>query len=183
MQNRNGTRRNNSPLLYRSLSTRRCSYPTYIMLINSPTPIPIKRQYLGNDVCMSLVTSGRAVPLPPLVDNIADTLYWLQGINSLMHLRCIYNSVAKNLLRVCIVDEAHIHPFDAHYHLALIATYALIQMNFRHPEHNHNNILAAVPSYLELRWGQGINLVPFRDIIIDIYAYLTECKYYIFYIL
>ena len=60
-----------------------------------------------------------------------------------MHLRCIYNSVATNLLRVCIVDEAHIHPFDAHYQLALIATYALIQMNFRHPEHNHNNILAA----------------------------------------
>jgi hypothetical protein len=68
------------------------------------------------------------------------------------------------------VDEAHIHPFDAHYQLALIATYALIQTNFRHPEHNHNNILAAVPSCLELRWGQGINLVPFRDITIDIYA-------------
>jgi hypothetical protein len=56
------------------------------------------------------VASGRAVPLPPLVNDIADTLYWLQDIESPMHLRCIYNVVARNLLRVCILDEEHNHP-------------------------------------------------------------------------
>ena len=176
MENQDGNVRNNNPVLYRSLSTRRCSYPNYIILINLPTPIPIKRQSLGNDVCLSLVTLGRALPLPPLVDDIADTLYWLQDVNSPVHLRCIYNIVAKNLLRVCILDEAHIHPLDAHYRLALLATYVLIQTHV-HPAHDdYNYFLTSVPSYFELRWGHRLNLVPFRDIITDIYAYLTECK-------
>jgi hypothetical protein len=66
-------------------------------------------------MCLSLVTSGHAVPLPPLVDGIADTLCWLQDFNSRMHLQCIYNVVALTLLQVCISDEVHIHPLDAYY--------------------------------------------------------------------
>jgi hypothetical protein len=69
-----------------ALFTRLCSYPMYIILINSPTPIPIKRQSLGNDVCLLLLSSGCAYSLPPLVDNITDTLYWLQDFNSPVHL-------------------------------------------------------------------------------------------------
>jgi hypothetical protein len=173
--------RNNTPLLYTSLSTRRCSYPNYIMLLNATTPIPIKRQILGNDVCLSLVTSGRAVPLPPLVDDIADTLSWLQEINSPMHLRCIYNAVSFNLLRVCILDEAHIHPLDAHYELALIATDILIQTHF--PAEFDGNIIAWVSSHLDFCWGHHrLHLVPFSTIIRDIYAYLNEvCKYNLFF--
>jgi hypothetical protein len=93
------------------------------MLLHATTPIPIKRQILGNDFCSSMITLGCDVPLPPLVDDIADTMCWLHNINSPMHLRCIYNVVAKNLLRVCIMDEENIHPFDAHHQLAVITTY------------------------------------------------------------
>ena len=142
------------------------------MLLNATTPIPIKRQILGNDVCSSLITSGRAVPLPPLVEDIADTLYWLQEIESPMHLRCIYNVVARNLLRVCILDEEHIHPLDAHRHLAVIATYVLVRTHIN-PIHDPT-ILPLVSSYIEFRWGQQIHLVHFKNIISEMYAYVSE---------
>jgi hypothetical protein len=76
------------PLLYRSLSTRRASYPQYIMLKNGDTPIAINRRYLGNDNCMALLLSGHAVAVPPMVNDIADALYWLQNILSPPLLRC-----------------------------------------------------------------------------------------------
>jgi hypothetical protein len=53
--------------------------------------------------------------LPPIVDDVADFLYWLQDVNSPMHLRCIYNAFATNLLRVCCKNDKHIHPLDAHF--------------------------------------------------------------------
>ncbi len=167
-----GIDNNNILLLYHSLSTRCRSYPKYVMLINSMMPIPIKRQNLGDDVCSSLIASGRAVPLPPLVNDIADTLYWLQDIESPMHLRCIYNVVARNLLRVCILDEEHIHPLDAHRRLALIATYVLIRTHI-YPAHDPT-FLTTISSYLEFRWGQQIRLVHFKDTIKEMYAYISE---------
>jgi hypothetical protein len=85
------------------------------MLRNGATPIPIKRQHLGNENCAALVASGYAAVVPPIIDDIADFLYWLQELDLPMHLRCIYNVVARNLLRVCIEDEEHIHPFQAHH--------------------------------------------------------------------
>jgi hypothetical protein len=68
---------NPAPLLYCSLSTRGCSYPIYILLRCSRMPNLIKRQFLVNQICSALITSGRAVAVPPLVDDIADALIWL----------------------------------------------------------------------------------------------------------
>jgi hypothetical protein len=172
MQHQTSKNNNNVPLLYRTLSTRHCSYPKYIMLINSMTPIPIKGQNLGDDVCSSLIASGRAAPLPPLVDDITDTLYWLQEIESPMHLQCIYNVVARNLLRVCIMDEEHIHPLDAHRQLTLRATHVLVH-NHINPAH-YGNILPIVSSFLEFCWGQQIHLFNFKSIITEMYAFLSE---------
>ncbi len=153
-------------LLYRPLSTRRCSYPKFIMLRNGATPIPIKRQHLGNDNCAALVASGHAVSVPPIINNIADFLYRLQELDSSIHLRCIYNIVAKNLMRVCIEDEDHIHPFQAHLRLAITSGSILINNHFR------QTIIQSLPSvrgYLESQWGERISLIPFKDIIIDFY--------------
>jgi hypothetical protein len=52
----------------------------------------------------------------------------------------------------------------------------LIQTHIHPAYHDHNSFVASVPSYFELRWGHRLNLVNFRDIIIDVYAYLIECK-------
>ncbi len=57
------------------------------MLINLMMPIPIK----SDDVCSSLIASGHAVPLPPLVDDIADPVLVTgnQIANaSAVHLQC-----------------------------------------------------------------------------------------------
>ena len=95
------------------------------MLINGQTPILINQCYLGNDNCMALLLSGHAVSHPLMVNDIADALYWLQVVNSLLALWCTDNIIVKNLLQVCVVDEDHIHPLQVHYELAEFATYVL----------------------------------------------------------
>jgi hypothetical protein len=62
-----------------------------------------------------------------------------------------YVRASINLLQVCILDEAQIHPLDAHYRLALMPTHVLIQTHF--PADFDGNILTWVSSYLELCWG------------------------------
>jgi len=174
---RDGIDNNNIPLLYQPLSTRRRSYPKYVMLINSMRPFPFKRHNLGDDVCSSLIASGRVVPLPPLVNDIADTLYWLQDIECPMYLQCIYNVIPRNLLRVCILGEEHIPPLDAHRRLALIATYVLIRTNV-YPAHvnpaHDPTFLTTISSYLEFRWGRKIRFVHFKDVITEMYAYISK---------
>jgi len=59
---------------------------------------------------MALLLSGHAVSHPLMVNDIADALYWLQVVNSLLALWCTDNIIVKNLLQVCVVDEDHIHP-------------------------------------------------------------------------
>jgi hypothetical protein len=74
------------------------------------------------------------------------------------------------------MDEAHIHPLDAHYWLALLATNVLIETHINPAFHGHNSVAASLPSYFELRWGRQLNLVHFREIMIDLYSYLIGCK-------
>jgi len=63
------------------------------------------KYFCGNDDCMALISSGHAVSLPPIVNDDADALYWLQAIDSPMVLQSVSNVLAYHLLRVCIVDE------------------------------------------------------------------------------
>jgi len=149
------------PLLYRSLSTRRASYPTYIMIKNGDRPVAINRHFLGNENCMALLLSGHAVAVPPMVNDIADALYWLQDILSPPLLRCTHNVIAKNLLRVCIVDEDHIHPFDAHFKLAMIAVHVLFNTHWNEVE------ISTIRIYVELRWGREISIVKFKDVLLQ----------------
>jgi len=140
------------------------------MLKNGDTPIPIKRHYLGNDNCNALVLSGHAVTLPPMVDDIADALYWLHGIFSPPLLRCTHSVIAKNLLRVCIVDEEHIHPFEAHLKLGMIAIHVLFNTHW-----NELPVLA-IRSYVELRWGQEISSVGFKRALLQAAIDLNHLK-------
>jgi hypothetical protein len=151
----------NIPLPYHSLSTRRASYPNYIMLKNGDMPIPIKQRYLGNNSCNSLVLSGHAVALPPIVDDVADALYWLQGVFSPPLLRCTHNVITKNLLRVCIVDEEHIHPLEAHFILATIAVHVLFNT------HWNELPVSAIRDYVDLRWGREISSAKFKSVLLQ----------------
>jgi hypothetical protein len=154
-------RNHDPPLLYRSLSTRRASYPTYIMIKNGDRPVAINRRFLGNENCMALLLSGHAVAVPPMVNDIADALYWLQDFLSPPVLRCTQNVIAKNLLRVCIVDEEHIHPFDAHFKLAIFAVHVLFYTHWNELE------ISAIRIYVEQRWGQEISSVEFKSVLLQ----------------
>ncbi len=109
------------PLLYRPLCTRRSSYPKYIILINGGSPIPVRHGVLGHEISSALVNSGRAKDVPPVVDDIAETLCWLLEARSPIPLQCIFNMISSHLLRVCDIRTHHIHPFKAHFKLAAIA--------------------------------------------------------------
>jgi hypothetical protein len=139
------------------------------MLKNGVTPVPINRHYLGNDNCMALLLSGHAVVVPPMVNDIADALYWLQEMDSPVPLRCTYNVVARNLIRVCINDDEHIHPFEAHSRLAILATFILLQTYFAQDDCTS---LASATAYLEARWGNRLSLNHFKSILIDAYENL-----------
>jgi hypothetical protein len=116
----NNTNNNSIPLLYCPLSTQRASYPKYIKLKNGQTPIPINQHYLGNNTCMVLLSSEQAVSLPPIINDVADALYWLQDVYLPMVLRSTYNVLTYHLLHVCILNEQHIHPSDTQFWLAAI---------------------------------------------------------------
>lgn len=66
------------PLIYTPLTTRRCSYPRWIIIKGSPLPIPVQRATIGNDVCLALLSAQRAVEVPAYLDNVMDSLGWLQ---------------------------------------------------------------------------------------------------------
>jgi hypothetical protein len=139
------------------------------MLKNGLPPVPINRRYLGNDNCMALLLSGHAVALPPMVNDIADALYWLQEIDSPVPLRCTYDIVAKNLLRVCINDDEHIHPYEAHSWLAIFATFILLRTYFSLDD---STSLASARAYLEACWGNRLSVNPFKIVLLDAYENL-----------
>jgi len=58
--NRHQQQENPAPLLYSSLSTRRSSYLTRLLIVSSPTPDVIKRTDLGNEISQLLISSNRA---------------------------------------------------------------------------------------------------------------------------
>jgi hypothetical protein len=100
--------------------------------------------------------------LSKIINDIADFLYWLQELYLPMHLRCIYYVVAKNLICVCIEDEDHIHPFQAHHRLMAI-TYGCVLINY----HFWYTIIKSGPSMRgdhESQWGERLSLVPFNNI-------------------
>jgi hypothetical protein len=110
-----------------------------------------------------VVASGHTVELPPMVNDVADTLYWLQDVNLPMHLCCVYNILAKNLLWFGIMDDDHIHPSLAHFQLEVVSCFVLIM---HLGLSNDRFLLPSIKGYLERRWGDQLILVPFRNIIL-----------------
>jgi hypothetical protein len=144
------------------------------MLRNGLSPIPLKRQHLGNENCAALLASGHAIALPPIVNDIADALYWLQATESPAPLRSIYHYISFNLMRVCVIDGSHIHPLEAHYRLALISAVVMLKTIF---ENCVTQSIEDIKAYFENRWGERLSVVPFKDVILDFYNYCLMRKY------
>lgn len=161
-----------APLLYTSLSTRRSSFPSWLLIISSPTPHVIKRSDLGNEVSELLINSNRALQVPPLVNDIAESMQWLLT-QAPVPLSYCYRAVAVNLLFVCdFTGEYHIYPYDAHLKIAMVCMNKLVY-SFLHRE---VVVVAneAVTNYLTNRWGDRIHLVGFQRILLDAYNYLLQ---------
>jgi hypothetical protein len=108
------------PLLYEALTTRSFSYPTYILLKSHLIPFVINHIELGNSICEALVSLNHAVPVPPLVNNVDNTLRWILA-EAPLPIWCSYPVVAISLYHVCVITNKHIHPFQAHFELRMIA--------------------------------------------------------------
>jgi hypothetical protein len=170
------------PLLYRPLRTRRSSYPKYVILVNAGCPIPVKHSILGHEVSVALVNSGRAFEVPPIVDDIAETICWLLEPASQLPIRCIFNSMASSLLRVCDRRTHHIHPLEAHFKLAAIAGCIIGRTYFGADVMDPEFVYDRVSQYLGVIWGEReIVYVHFKRVIQDLYVNMSNlfrCKYF-----
>jgi hypothetical protein len=156
------------PLVYHPLSTRCSSYPKYIMLMNHPTPFPLRCSVLGNQMSRTLITFGCAYKLPTLVNDIADAFCWLLDPYSPIPLCCIYNVIAK--LRTCIIGNNHISPFEAHFKLAVFAGCIIARAYFCNEGTYDCVIYPKIKNYLESRWRHdSISSVLFKAALIDLY--------------
>ena len=160
------------PLLYSSLSTRRSTFPTWLLINSSPTPHVVKRSDLGNEVSQLLISSSRAQQIPPLVNDIAASLQWLLEAAPIPLAYC-YSPVAVNLQFVCSFDDInHIHPLDAHLTIAIVCMNHVLYIFF--PPLVVGEAVNAVKYYLASRWGDRIHLVGFQLILLDGYQFLKR---------
>jgi hypothetical protein len=103
-----------APLLYSSLMTQRSSYPTWVLVVNSPFPHVIRRNDLGNEVAQLLLSLNHAFEVPPSVNNIDAVMPWLLK-SAPIPLSYCYKSVVINLRLVCDSHgDNHIRPIDTH---------------------------------------------------------------------
>jgi hypothetical protein len=87
-ENSKGTGNLLPPFIYCPLSTRHSSYPAWVMFKSSPTPILIKTSNLGNNnAVQGLLGSDQILPVPPIVNDMAEALPWLLEVNAL---QCFY---------------------------------------------------------------------------------------------
>ena len=158
------------PLLYEALTTRSSSYPTYILLKSHPIPFVIQHSELGNSIYEALVSSNRAVPVPPLVNDVADALSWILA-EAPLPIRCSYPVVAISLYHVCVITDTHIHPFQAHFELTMIAMSCVLRSFLAS---QYDGAILLVKSFLSNRWGHRISLVPFKELLLESFEYITE---------
>ena len=165
------------PLLYSSLSTRRSTYPTWILLTSMPIPTVIKRSDVGHDLCQDLLSSSRAIAVPPIVNDIAESLPWLLW-EAPFPLMVSYPTIAINLRYVCdFNNNAHINPDDAHYQLTMLAMKNIV-LSFLPAQ--HDRAMMMLRFYLGDRWGHRISFAGFQHLLLDSYYYLINVSIYFF---
>jgi hypothetical protein len=164
---------NRVPLLFSSLSTRQSSYPTWLVILSTPSPHVIKRSDLGNEVADLLLLSYRTFPVPPMVNDIASALSWLVDTGPTPLFLCCYKAIARNLLYICEGNSYHyIHPVDAHQTIALICMNSLLYDCY--PRDIIETAYEAVREYITTRWGDRIQYAGFSNLLSDSYMFIKR---------
>jgi len=158
------------PLLYSSLTTRRSSYPTWLLIKSSPIPNVVRRMDLGNEAAQVLLSSNRALEVPPIVDDIAATLPWLLRSAPFPLLSC-YMPIAVNLqFAADCQGDYHIHPFEAHLKISIVCMKQMLFNYFSDPVSVVSN--QVIQDYVADRWGNQIQYVGFQNILLDLLEYV-----------
>lgn len=161
------------PFYFSSLSTRRSRYPIWLVIRSTPAPQVMKRSELGNEVTEILIHSNRALPVPPLVNDIASALSWLVDTAPTPLLLCCYRLIARNLLFVCDVNcNHHIHPVVAHQIIALLCMASILFDCY--PREIYAAAYEAVRAFITMRWGDRIQFAGFRNILSEGYMFVKS---------
>jgi hypothetical protein len=161
-----------TPLLYSSMSTRRSSFPSWILIRSSPMPHIIRRSDLSNEATRLLISSGRALQVPPQVNDIAESLSWLMTSDAPVPLRSCFRGISVGLGLVCDFESsAHIHPLDAHLKIAAIAMNNMMA-EFCPTFHSEAN--GIIMLYMHSRWGNQLSFVGFKRLLLDCYLYVRS---------
>ena len=69
-----------APSIYRHLTTRRRTYPTWILLLGGRDAgvVPLRRSELGNEFTDMLLSSGKALIVHAKMDDIIEGVLWLK---------------------------------------------------------------------------------------------------------
>jgi hypothetical protein len=134
--------------------------------------MPINRIDIGNAICEALLSLNRAVQVPPTVNDIAEALTWILW-EAPHPLVCGYPAIAKALYRVCVINNNHIHPNEAHFILTMIAGANVLSANLRDQD-GFDIAMGFLERYLNDSYGQRIRYIGFKQLVLDSYTFLSE---------
>jgi hypothetical protein len=171
-QQRRHTPQDPAPLIYTSLSTHRSSYPTWVLIKSSPTPHIVRRSDLGNEATELLFSMNRAVQVPPLVNDVAESLDWLVHSVPLPLAYC-RRTIIVCLEEVCDFNSrSHIHLLNAHFSIMMVAMSTVLDNFF--PASVTDEAKEVTRDYMLMRWGNNrMHLVGFRNILLECYHFIN----------
>ncbi len=142
-----------SPLILTSLSTRRRSYPKWILISSFPLPTPVLCSSIGDDVCDSLLSCHCAIVVPPSMNHVADSLIWILNGAPFPFASC-YHTVVKELYQWCQAGFG-VNPSASHAQkkIKLLAMCSLIDST-KCDEPTLVMALDSVKREIENRWAE-----------------------------
>jgi hypothetical protein len=157
-----------APLLYQPLTTRRSIYPAWVIIKSSPLPTVVRRTDIGNDICALLLSSQRAVNIPSLLNNVAESLSWI--LETAPHpIAAAYHNIVK-ILYLASIPGSNVYLFDAHLKIVLGAVVDFLSCTL----HEKEGVLIASDLYLQQHWGGRLTIAPFKEVLLDIYKFLSQ---------
>lgn len=179
------------PLIYSALTTRRSSYPEWVFLKSSSLegcilhlPVLLRRADLGNEGYTALLLAHRLLIVPPMLNNVANSLEMFFVRGPFLHYPTIglcYHTVVK-VLFIASDPVNMIHLFDAHERIAVSAMKSMLSCHGRH-EQTLNAACEAGKQFIRNRWGNSLRYCEFDDVILEIYLFLDQVSYNLLFLL
>jgi hypothetical protein len=135
--------------------------------MSSPLPIVVRCADLGNDICALLLSSRRAIGIPSLLDNVAESLSWMLE-TAPFPIASAYSSIEKMHYLACIPGST-MHLLDVHVKIVLAAVVKILTCAW---EEALQGALIALHAYLQVCWENRFTSVPFKGVLLDIHEYL-----------